>query len=197
MSTYKALYLSPMIPSYNLEETGKFFKDILSFTPHMETETYAIYHKDNLTVHLLRAGKDIGQMEFYLEVDDLDSLWNTIKDKLQGLKIREPFNQAYGMREVHISILKPTRYCLSGRSLKRSNNVTDEPGYFFTSTASSKMKFTCSMSEALSLSLPFTVIRSSTWNFPGSTLNVTSAMDSGPPPPQKKHWLMGYLERII
>ena len=54
MSTYKALYLSPMIPSYNLEATGKFFKDILSFTPHMETETYAIYHKDNLTVHLLQ-----------------------------------------------------------------------------------------------------------------------------------------------
>ncbi len=39
MSTYKALYLSPMIPSYNLEETGKFFKDILNFIPHMETET--------------------------------------------------------------------------------------------------------------------------------------------------------------
>lgn len=119
MSTYKALYLSPMIPSYNLEETGKFFKDILSFTPHMETETYAIYHKDNLTVHLLRAGKDIGQMEFYLEVDDLDSLWNTIKDKLQGLKIREPFNQAYGMREVHISIPQTNTLLFIGQELEK------------------------------------------------------------------------------
>lgn len=40
--TYKALYLSPMIPSFNLSETSGFFKD-------------------NLTIHILPAGQDIGQ----------------------------------------------------------------------------------------------------------------------------------------
>jgi hypothetical protein len=101
---YKALFLSPMIPSFNIEETGKFFKNVLNFSPVMDTVTYAIYQKDNLTIHVLRAGQDIGQMEFYLEVDDLDSFWTSVRDKVEGLKVKEPFDQEYGMREVHIGI---------------------------------------------------------------------------------------------
>lgn len=101
---YKALYLSPMIPSFDIEKTTAFFKDVLGFSPLMNTESYAIYQKDNLTIHILRAGQEVGQMEFYLEVGDIDNLWVAIKDKLKGLKVIEPFNQEYGMREVHISI---------------------------------------------------------------------------------------------
>jgi hypothetical protein len=104
MSIYQALYLSPMIPSFNLQETGSFFKAVLDFAPVLETETYAVYKKNNLTVHILRAGEDIGQMEFYLEVDHIDNLWSSIKDKVAGLKAREPFDREYGMREIHIEI---------------------------------------------------------------------------------------------
>jgi hypothetical protein len=43
-------------------------------------------------------------MEFYLEVDDIDSLWTSIKDKVEGLRVREPFDRDYGMREIHIEI---------------------------------------------------------------------------------------------
>jgi hypothetical protein len=93
-----------MIPSFNLKETVSFFKEILDFTPVLDTETYAVFQKNNLTVHLLRAGEDIGQMEFYLEVDDVDNLWSSIKDKVAGLKVREPFDREYGMREIHIEI---------------------------------------------------------------------------------------------
>lgn len=32
----------------------------------------AILYKDNLTIHILRAGSDIGEIEFYFEVDDPD-----------------------------------------------------------------------------------------------------------------------------
>lgn len=101
---YKALYLSPMIPSYDLKMTGEFFKNVLGFSPHMETETYSIYYKDKQTIHLLRAGDSICQMEFYLEVDQLDSLWESIKDQLEGLHFREPFDREYGMREFHLEI---------------------------------------------------------------------------------------------
>ena len=93
-----------MIPSFNMKETVNFFKDILGFSPVIDTETYAIYQKDNLSVHILRAGEDIGQMEFYLEVDNIDELWASIKDNVKGLKVREPFNREYGMREVHIGV---------------------------------------------------------------------------------------------
>lgn len=100
---YKATYISPMIPSFNIKETTAFFIDVLSFNTLMDAEGYAILEKDNLTIHILPAG-DIGEMEFYLEVDNIDDLWNNVKEKLTGIKVREPFDRDYGMREMHIII---------------------------------------------------------------------------------------------
>lgn len=101
---YKAKYLSPMIPSYNLEKTVSFFIDLLDFKVERDDKTYFILYKDNLTVHILRAGSDIGEMEFYLVVDDIDQVWNNMKDKLEGMKVKEPFDREYGMREIHVII---------------------------------------------------------------------------------------------
>ncbi len=53
---YKAKYLSPMIPSYNIEKTVSFFIDLLDFKVGRDDKTYVILYKDNLTVHILRAG---------------------------------------------------------------------------------------------------------------------------------------------
>ncbi|HZY35838.1 MAG TPA: hypothetical protein VFE53_04275 [Mucilaginibacter sp.] len=101
---YKALYLSPMIPSYNMRETAAFFIDLLGFGKVMYTDGYIILQKDNLSIHILNAGTDIGEMEFYLEVDEIDPLWENMKERLPGIKVREPFDREYGMREVHIII---------------------------------------------------------------------------------------------
>jgi len=101
---YQALHISPMIPSYNIKETAAFFIDILDFTPYMNEDGYAILYKDNHTVHILPAGTDIGEMEFYLEVNNIDVIWEEIEDKLTGIKIRAPFDREYGMREMHIII---------------------------------------------------------------------------------------------
>lgn len=117
MSTYKALYLSPMIPSFHLDETTSFFNDLLGFETVMQTDSYVICQKDNLTIHILPAGKDIGQMEFYLEVDDIYKLWNSIKDKTLNLNVREPFNREYGMREIHIGIPKTNTLLFIGQAL--------------------------------------------------------------------------------
>jgi hypothetical protein len=116
---YTAKYLSPMIPSFDLKETGSFFKEVLLFLPVMEIENYAVYQKDNLTIHILPAGKDIGQMEFYLEVDDVDRVWEIIKDKLDGLRYKSPFNQEYGMREIHIDIPMTNTLLFIGQELKK------------------------------------------------------------------------------
>jgi catechol 2,3-dioxygenase-like lactoylglutathione lyase family enzyme len=116
---YKAKFLSPMVPSYDLKETVHFFKDTLGFSPVLDTETYAICQKDNLRIHVLRAGQDIGQMEFYLEVDNIDELWASIKDKVNGLKVKEPFNQEYGMREIHIAIPQSNTLLFIGQELKQ------------------------------------------------------------------------------
>ncbi len=114
---YKAIYMSPMIPSFDLQITGIFFKDILNFEKVFDSGNYTIYEKNNLTVHILPAGENIGQMEFYLEVDDVDTFWDTIKDKILGLRVREPFNQDYGMREVHIEIPETKTLLFIGQSV--------------------------------------------------------------------------------
>jgi hypothetical protein len=88
---YKAKYINPMIPLNNLKETGLFFMDVLSFSPLMDTNQYAVYVKDNLAIHLLPAGENICQMEFYLEVDNVDDLWTSIKDKVGRIKSKRAF----------------------------------------------------------------------------------------------------------
>jgi hypothetical protein len=101
---YKAKYLSPMIPSFNIEKTVSFFTDLLDFKIGRDDKTYFILYKDNLTVHIQRAGSDIGEMSFYLNVDDIEKVWSSIKDKLGDMKVRAPFDREYGMREIHIII---------------------------------------------------------------------------------------------
>ena len=101
---YTAKYLSPMIPSYNLEKTVSFFLDLLHFKIGRNDKTYFILYKDNLTLHIQRAGTDIGEMSFYLVVDDIEKVWQSMKEKLGDIKVREPFNQAYGMREIHVMV---------------------------------------------------------------------------------------------
>lgn len=101
---YTAKYLSPIIPSYNLERTVSFFLDLLDFKIGRDDKTYFILNKDNLTVHIQRAGTDIGEMSFYLVVDDIEKVWQSMKDKLGDMKVREPFDQDYGMREIHINV---------------------------------------------------------------------------------------------
>jgi hypothetical protein len=119
MNTYQALHLSPMIPSFNLNQTISFFKEVLDFTPVLETETYAVYQKNNLSVHILQAGEDIGQMEFYLEVDNVDHLWASIKDKVKELKVKAPFDREYGMREIHIEIPQTKTLLFIGQTIRK------------------------------------------------------------------------------
>lgn len=101
---YKALHISPMVPSYNIRETAAFFTGILAFDTLMDADGYGIVYKDNLTIHILNAGTDIGEMEFYLEVDDINTLWDNVKDKLAQIKVKPPFDREYGMREFHVII---------------------------------------------------------------------------------------------
>jgi hypothetical protein len=100
---YKAMHLSPMIPSYDVRATRLFFEELFGFTDVRDEGSYVIMQKDNCMIHILNAG-DIGEMEFYLEVQGIDELWNNIKDKLTGIKTKVPFDQEYGMREFHIII---------------------------------------------------------------------------------------------
>ena len=114
---YNAKYLSPMIPSFNIEKTVAFFVELLDFKIGRDEKTYVILYKDHLTVHILRAGIDIGEMEFYFEVDNLDAVWNNMKDKLESIKAKAPFYREYGMREVHVIIPETKTLMFIGQAL--------------------------------------------------------------------------------
>jgi hypothetical protein len=101
---YKAKTISPMIPSFDIPKTVSFFTDLLDFKIGRDEKTYVILYKEQATVHILRAGQDIGEMEFYIEVDNVDQVWDEMKDKLDGIKVKEPFDREYGMREIHVII---------------------------------------------------------------------------------------------
>ena len=93
-----------MIPSFNIKKTVSFLTDLLEFKIRRDDSTYVILYKDNVTVHILRAGDNIGEMEFYVEVDDIEKVWAAMKDKVAGMKVNGPFDREYGMREIHVII---------------------------------------------------------------------------------------------
>lgn len=107
-----------MIPSYNIDKTVSFFNDLLDFKVGRTDKTYAILFKDNLTVHILRAGVDIGEMEFYMEVDDIEKVWDKMKSKLEGIKVKEPFDREYGMREIHVIVPETKTLMFIGQTIK-------------------------------------------------------------------------------
>ncbi len=115
---YKANHLSPMIPSFDVEKTVSFFTNLLDFKIGRDDKTYVILYKDKGMVHILRAGKDIGEMEFYLEVDDIEKVWDNMKDNLNGMKVKEPFNREYGMREIHVIIPETKTLMFIGQAIK-------------------------------------------------------------------------------
>jgi Glyoxalase/Bleomycin resistance protein/Dioxygenase superfamily len=114
---YTAKHLSPMIPSFDIEKTVSFFMDLLDFKMVRYDKTYTILIKDNLSIHILRAGADIGEMEFYLEVDDVEKVWSKMKDKLTGIKVKEPFDREYGMREIHVAIPETKTLLFIGQAI--------------------------------------------------------------------------------
>ena len=114
---YKAVHISPMIPSFDMKETVSFFVSCLEFEVTMHEEIYSILQKNNLTVHILRAGTNVGEMEFYLEVDDIEKVWHSLKDKLTGLKFKAPFERKYGMKEIHIVIPQTNTLLFIGQNI--------------------------------------------------------------------------------
>jgi len=93
-----------MIPSYDMEKTSEFFIKLLKFNQEFKSANYVILNKDGLTIHVLPAGNDIGEMEFYIEVDNVDEVWNFMRHNVEGLNYKEPYDREYGMREIHVEI---------------------------------------------------------------------------------------------
>lgn len=102
---YKIVQLSPMIPTRDMEVTKNFLIEAFGFDISLKSPEYVVLTRDGFDIHLSSAGDNVGQMSVYLEVDDLELAWKKCSSvSIEGIRVREPFEQAYGMKEFHIDL---------------------------------------------------------------------------------------------
>ena len=100
--------ISPMLAVSDIDETLDFYTGLLGFSVSMKSPEYAIVERDGATIHFMKAADESvmqavrGHTEIYMEVDDIRSLWEHVDVHRGSHKIRDLFDQSYGMTEFHI-----------------------------------------------------------------------------------------------
>lgn len=98
----------PMIWTKELQKTIDFYCDILGFTcgTHNDEWGWASVHKDECEIMIAEPNENTPferpyfSGTFYIKTDDVDSLWNDLKDKVKVAYDKEDFD--WGMREFAI-----------------------------------------------------------------------------------------------
>jgi cystathionine beta-lyase family protein involved in aluminum resistance len=101
---YKALFISPMVPSKDIKATADFFSYTLDFELALDTPEHIIMSRDNLTIHIVPVQDEKALYEFYIEVNNLDDFWVSVKDKMEGIEADGIFHRNTGMKELHIKV---------------------------------------------------------------------------------------------
>jgi hypothetical protein len=107
-----------MIPSYNILKTVEFLQEVLGFSEYANFTDYVILGMNNLTIHILHAGPDTGEMSCYLEVDNVDAAWEKIRDKMNDIEHKAPFLRDYGMKEIHLVVPETKTLLFIGQMVK-------------------------------------------------------------------------------
>lgn len=101
--------ISPMLATDNMEQTLRFYETVLGFTPTLNSPEYAIVERDGQTIHFQRAASEEvmkcvrEQTEIYIEVSDIRTLWQHVKQFKDRYRIRDLSEREYGMTEFHIA----------------------------------------------------------------------------------------------
>jgi len=109
MTKTVAKRISPMLAVANIDETLSFYERVLGFTPVLKSPGYVIVQRDGQTIHFQKADSEEvmncvrGHTEIYIEVSDIQSLWQHVKTFKNQYRIRDLFDRDYGMTEFHIS----------------------------------------------------------------------------------------------
>ena len=97
-----------MLAVADMDETLRFYTDVLRFSVCMESPEYSIIERDGYTIHFKKAaGQDVldavrGHTEIYIEVSHIYSLWQHVKTFKDRYKFRDLFDRDYGMTEFHV-----------------------------------------------------------------------------------------------
>jgi catechol 2,3-dioxygenase-like lactoylglutathione lyase family enzyme len=108
MSTPKIKRISPMLAVANMDETVAFYCDVLGFSVVKKFPEYAIVERDGATIHFMPAADESvlkavrGHTDIYIEVENIAALWAHVQKFKGQYRVRELFDQPYGMTEFHI-----------------------------------------------------------------------------------------------
>jgi catechol 2,3-dioxygenase-like lactoylglutathione lyase family enzyme len=105
------LQITPFVPRSSLDKQVAFYRDVLGFTVEFRDGNYAFLRRDRVALRLLEVECDIDlhaperEQSFYIDVDDVDALYAELAPRLAPLpggRVRAPFDQPYGQRELHV-----------------------------------------------------------------------------------------------
>jgi catechol 2,3-dioxygenase-like lactoylglutathione lyase family enzyme len=106
--TYIARKISPMLAAADMEQTLAFYHEVLGFKPVMKSPEYSIVERDGQTIHFMKATSEEvmkcvrGHTEIYIEVSNIELLWEHVKTFKDRCRVRDLFERDYGMTEFHI-----------------------------------------------------------------------------------------------
>jgi catechol 2,3-dioxygenase-like lactoylglutathione lyase family enzyme len=103
------LQITPFVPCSSLDKQIAFYRDVLGFTVGFRDGNYAFLRRDGAALRLLEVECDLSspdrEQSFYIDVDDVDALYAELAPRLATLaaeRVRAPFDQPYGQRELHV-----------------------------------------------------------------------------------------------
>ena len=97
-----------MLAVADMDQTLHFYTTILGFSIAMKSPEYSIIERDGATIHFMKAADESvmqavrGHTEIYIEVEDIRAIWKHVEPHKGTYKIRDLFDQPYGMTEFHI-----------------------------------------------------------------------------------------------
>lgn len=102
-------HISPMLAVADMDMTLAFYAEVLDFDLVLSNPDYSIVEKDGATIHFTKAADDSvmqavrGHASIYIEVNDIQTLWQRVQPYRDRYKMTEPSVRSYGMTEFHVN----------------------------------------------------------------------------------------------
>jgi len=103
------IQITPFMHVDDIDRAVAFFTDILGFKVDLRFEDYAYVHRESVGLRMLRNRGSDGappgnrRFAYYIDVQNVDSLYAELKPKLETLPsgdVHGPADKAYGQREL-------------------------------------------------------------------------------------------------
>ena len=97
-----------MLAVADMEETVRFYQEVLGFVPVRKSPGYTILERDGQTLHLQKAASEEvlravrGHAEIYIEVSGVGALWEHAQAFRDRYRITDLLERDYGMTEFHL-----------------------------------------------------------------------------------------------